>query len=339
MVGKTKKSHFSSNILLLPSPMKDFASCFSDHAVRVADVSCSGHASVSTGDSSSTPLSSQLHSRSIQSSAACAYRSKLTSGKELLIRVTWTRSNAGTGSSLSIGVDPVPCNDTSSHILRKKKGTRTFPMATSSGHNTIVALFWDYTSAKFGSGPEPVSGFYVIVVVDSEFALLIGDTCEETVKKLEGTIKKAEFKLASRREQVLGHVAHTTRARFRDGGAEHEIMISCSKKCDDDDEDGPPEEVLSVSVDNKRVVQVRRLKWNFRGNQTIFVDGAPVDLMWDMRDWFFGHPTTGGFANFLFRARSTLDSRLWLEEEQCLWHGRCQSPPFSLLVQSFRTPS
>lgn len=84
---------------------------------------------------------------------------------------------------------------------------------------------------------------------------------------------------------------------------------------------------------------MRRLKWNFRGNQTIFVDGAPVDLMWDIRDWFFGYPTTGGFANFFFRARSTLDSRLWLEEEQCLWHGRDRSPPFSLLVQSFRTPS
>jgi Plant protein of unknown function (DUF868) len=129
-------------------------------------------------------------------------------------------------------------------------------MATGTGQNTIVALFWDYTLAKYGSGPEPISGFYVIVVVDSEFALLIGDTCEETVKKLEGTIKKAEFKIASRKEQVLGHVAHTTRARFRDGGDEHEITISCSKKGDDDDDDGHPGEVLSVSVDNKRVVQV-----------------------------------------------------------------------------------
>lgn len=259
MVGKTKKSHFSSNILLLPSPMKDFASCFGDHAVRVADVSCSGHASVSTGDSSSSLISSQFNPRSIQSSVTCAYRSQLTTGKELLIRVAWTRTNSATGSLLSIGVDPIPCNDTSSHMLRKKKGTRTFPMATGNGHNTIVALFWDYTSAKYGSGPEPVSGFYVIVVVDSEFALLIGDTGEEIVKKLEGTIKKAEFKMASRKEQVLGHVAHTTRALFRDGGAEHEIMISCSKKGkgDDDDDEGPPEEVLSVSVDNKRVVQVR----------------------------------------------------------------------------------
>jgi hypothetical protein len=36
---------------------------------------------------------------------------------------------------------------------------------------------------------------------------------------------------------------------------------------------------------------VKQLQWNFRGNQTIFVDNLLVDLMWDVHDWFF-NPTS-----------------------------------------------
>ncbi|CAI0454141.1 unnamed protein product [Linum tenue] len=61
------------------------------------------------------------------------------------------------------------------------------------------------------------------------------------------------------------------------------------------------------------------MQWNFRGNQTIFVDGLLVDLMWDVHDWFF-HPeattaTAPAAAVFMFRTRSGLDSRLWPEEK------------------------
>jgi hypothetical protein len=76
-------------------------------------------------------------------------------------------------------------------------------------------------------------------------------------------------------------------------------------------------------------VQARRLRWNFRGNQTVFVDGAPVDVMWDLYGWWFRDPP--GCAVVMLRARSALESRLWLEEEGA-------APGFSLVVQAFKAP-
>ncbi|KAJ3671343.1 hypothetical protein LUZ60_007422 [Juncus effusus] len=333
MVGKNKKQHLSGSILLLPSPMKDFASCFSDQAVRIADVSCSGTASVSTGES----ISSQLHHHNHHSiqSLTSTYWSSLTTGQELLIRLSWSCSATGTVSSLSVGVDPIPHSDKpSSHVLRKTKGSCTFSISTKTEPNTIVALFWDYSYAKYESGAEPFSQFYVIVVVNSEIALLLGDTCDEVIKKFEGSVKMSEFRLIGRKEQVLGQMVHTTKAKFREFGTEHEITVSCKMKGEEDEN----EEVFSVSIDKKRVVQIRRLKWNFRGNQTIFVDGAPIDLMWDMHNWWYGKPVpVPSCAVFLFRARSTLESRLWLEEEQSHSNNGKFDPPFSLLIQSFRS--
>ncbi|KAL7115339.1 hypothetical protein ACP275_04G178000 [Erythranthe tilingii] len=48
--------------------------------------------------------------------------------------------------------------------------------------------------------------------------------------------------------------------------------------------------------------------------KTIFLDGLLVDLMWDVFDWFY-NPGALGNAVFMFRTRSGLDSRLWLEEK------------------------
>jgi hypothetical protein len=73
---------------------------------------------------------------------------------------------------------------------------------------------------------------------------------------------------------------------------------------------------------------VKRLKWNFRGNQTIFVDGLLVDLLWDVHNWFF--KGVYGNAVFMFRNRSGLDSRLWLEEK--LEVKDKESVDFSLLI-------
>lgn len=74
--------------------------------------------------------------------------------------------------------------------------------------------------------------------------------------------------------------------------------------------------MLSVSIDKKMVIRVKKLQWNFRGNQTIFLDGLLVDLMWDVHDWFYNNNgDDSGNAVFMFRTRSGLDSRLWIMEE------------------------
>ncbi|XP_073013760.1 uncharacterized protein [Typha latifolia] len=300
--------------------MKDFASCFSDHAVRVSDVSCSG----GSGRSSSSVLV-DIKSRSIQSAVTCLYRTRLSSSnKDLLVRLDWSKGHLG--PTLSVGVDDDPSlhqwepNAMSCQQLRKKKGTRTF----TSG-NSNVALFWDISSARYGSGPEPIADFYVVVMVDAEFALLLGDTSDECTKKFDSATPAAKFSMVARNEQVLGHALYSTKSRFREDGREHEITISYNNN----------ESELSVCVDRKRVVYVRRLMWNFRGNQTIFIDGSPVDMMWDVHDWWFSN-SSGGCAVFMFRTRSALESRLWFEEE--VLHKQQGVSGFSFLVQAFKTP-
>lgn len=304
--------------------MRDFASCYNEHAVMVSASSCSG----------SGAGTASVRDASARSAVTCLYRTKLSTQKELLIRVTWSKSLLGHG--LSVGVDdssspqhPPPHKaalSSNSLLLRKKKGTRTYLSG-----DTEVRLQWDISSAKYGSGPEPLEGFYLVVVVEAEVALVLGDTSREHIGSLEGSsVPVADFSLVSRRDQVLGGTPYATKARFGDNGRDHEIMIRCKGG-----DGGGKDAELCVSIDRKKVVQVRRLRWNFRGNQTIFVDGLPVDMMWDVHDWWFSHAS--GCAAFMFRARSALENRLWLEEEAA-HKEQTGKPGFSLLIHAFKTP-
>ncbi|OAY68162.1 hypothetical protein ACMD2_26775 [Ananas comosus] len=304
------------------SSMKDLASCFGEHAVRVSDVSCSGSSGGSV--SASSPLLGAPpvpDSPAAPSAVTALYRARLVSSpapRELLIRVSWSRSHVG--PALSVGVDDSPSPSSSPmtcHLLRKKKGSRSFTTSRAAS----VSLSWDVSSAKYASGPEPVANFYLSVSVDGEPALSLGDAAP-------AASGAAEFSLLSRKEQVLlAQAFYSTRAQFRQGGREHEITIRCG---------GDDAAELAVCVDRKRVVHVRRLRWNFRGNQTIFVDGSPVDMMWDVHDWWFSSPA--GYAVFMFRTRTALESRLWLEEEMVADDHRAPAA-FSLLIQAFKNPT
>ncbi|KAF2313001.1 hypothetical protein GH714_008677 [Hevea brasiliensis] len=59
-----------------------------------------------------------------------------------------------------------------------------------------------------------------------------------------------------------------TKARF--GGKNRDISIDCTVNSD---------ARLCFSVDNKRVLQIKRLKWKFRGNEKIEVDGVPIQTL------------------------------------------------------------
>ncbi|XP_020171453.1 uncharacterized protein [Aegilops tauschii subsp. strangulata] len=125
-------------------------------------------------------------------------------------------------------------------------------------------------------------------------------------------------------------IMHTVqRVRFAEGGPDDEVSIGCSSGGVGGSAE---EEELWVSVDGKRAVQARWPRLNFRGNQTMFVDGAPVDVMRDLHGWWFREPPYGS-AMVMLRARSALQSRLWLEEEEVA----TAVPGFSLVLQAFQS--
>ncbi|KAK4419331.1 hypothetical protein Salat_2346000 [Sesamum alatum] len=293
--------------------MKNIAICYSENAIKISDSYCSGPSTHAyTTSSHLTPA--------IQNAVTCVYRVKLSTEKtQFPIRLTWSNLlNQGFAISVS----------KSSRVLRKEKGTTAFESG-----GLRVEVFWDLSRAKYDSGPEPVAGFYVVVVVNSEVSLILGDIEQELeVKKRVSDTRVSEFSLVSRSENLSGKTVYSTRARFCETGACHDILIKCSA------EDGTASmknPVLSVYMDKKSVIEVKRLQWNFRGNQTIFLDGLLVDMMWDVHDWFFS-PSTG-CGVFMFRTRSGLDSRLWLEEKS-LEQNQQEKVGFSLLISACKNP-
>ncbi|XP_025801400.1 uncharacterized protein LOC112880883 [Panicum hallii] len=301
--------------------MRDF-SCFGDGAVSLAVGAAGGGGAGAALD------------RSLQAATASVYRVALSSRKELRIRVTWTRGAAAPAAAaagatgLAVAVDdgsralplatPAPLGTprrttaaapapaaAAQHLLQKKRGTRSF--ATDAG--TAVSIYWDTAEAKYHhpGAPEPSRDYYLAVVADGELALLLGGG--------EGLV-------------------HTTRCRFRDDGAEHEVTVACRGE----EWGGPSRDgEVAVSVDGKKVVEARRVKWNFRGNRTaVLGDGAVVEVMWDVHDWWFaGVSPGGGGAQFMVKARGAGDGgRVWMDEEMA---SKGQPPAgFFLHLQCYR---
>ncbi|XWS70479.1 hypothetical protein CRYUN_Cryun03dG0051600 [Craigia yunnanensis] len=171
-------------------------------------------------------------------------------------------------------------------IFWKKRGYKKL----SSANVPNVQVFWDLSKAKFGSGPEPDSGFYIAVVVDGEMTLLVGDSTKEAYARTRTQKPGRSQALVLRREHLFGNKVYNTKARF--GGKSREISIYCKVNKD---------AKLLFSVDNRRVLQIKRLKWKFRGNERIEVDGVSIQVSWDVYNWLFDQDLNNGHAVFMFK--------------------------------------
>ncbi|KAI3746333.1 hypothetical protein L6452_08761 [Arctium lappa] len=303
--------------------MRNLATCYSEHAIKVSDSYCSGN------NSNQIYLSPPIIP-TIQDEVSTLYKLKLSTQNHLFITLTWSTHTID--FAFSISIHEHHSNSSKAFQFRKIKGSKKLEPFDSN-----IQLIWDLTKASYEIGPEPVKGYFLAVLVNSEMILIGDEDFEELeLKRLVFDYPLAKSSLVSRIERFSGG-EYSSRAKFFDTGTWHDIMITCVA----DDRKIKNSLSLSVCIDKKNVIQVKRLRWNFRGNQTVFLDGMLVDLMWDVHDWFFDSNSSTKSRSragiFLFRPRSGLDSRLWFEEKN-LGEEEQEKVGSSLLICACKTP-
>ncbi|CAO2207572.1 unnamed protein product [Urochloa humidicola] len=305
------------------------------------ELSCFGDASVGVAAATATSVSGRgALDRSLQAATTSVYRAALSSGEEMLVRVTWTRSAAG-AAGVAVAFDDGGGDSTATAakrsgqvlLLQKRRGSRS--LVTAAG--TAVGVHWDVAEAKYsstGPSPEPERDYGLAIVAGGELALLLGagGAARELARRHGAAAAPHErggAVLVSRREQVRGAAAaHVTRCRFREGGEEHEVAVHACRG-------GGGEGLLRVSIDGEKVAEVRRLGWGFRGNRAaVLADGEVVDVMWDVHDWWFGGAGAGAGAQFMVKARAE-EGRLWMAADETAARGQLTGG-FFLHVQCYR---
>ncbi|CAN4092965.1 unnamed protein product [Withania somnifera] len=262
--------------------MRDFPSCFGENGVQVADASCSSVGVIKTP----------------QNLVTCVYQCKLL-GKSCLITVVWTKSLMG--QCLSVEIDDMShqclCKvDVKPSLFSKRKGSRSLEV-----NSCKIDIHWDFSLAKFGSGPEPVEGYYIAVVCKGQVVLSIGDLRKEAFKKSNATPPLSNPMFISKREHIFWKRVFGTKAQFCYTGPIHDITIECDSSVNDDP-------CLLVRIDSKTVMQVKHLRWKFRGNDTVLIDGLPVEVFWDVHNWLF----SSNFGNAVFMFQTCLSAeKLW----------------------------
>uniref|UniRef100_A0ACD6A6E3 Uncharacterized protein n=1 Tax=Avena sativa TaxID=4498 RepID=A0ACD6A6E3_AVESA len=294
--------------------MRDFPSCFGESGVQIADAASSSSSAGAKG--------------AAQNLVTCLYQAHF-SARPCVISVTWSRSLMGQG--LSVGVDDLSgagagqclCKaDIKPWLFSKKKGSKSLD-----ADGGKIDIFWDLSGARFGAGPEPLEGFYVAVVFDLELVLLLGDMKKDAYRKTGANRPLSNAAFVARREHIYGKKIYSAKAQFCDNGQFHDLVIEC-------DTVGLKDPCLEIRIDKKPVMQVKRLAWKFRGNQTILVDGLPVEVFWDVHSWLFGSTTSN--AVFMFQTCQAPEKSMPWSYSQIFRESRVQGLGFSLILYAWK---
>ncbi|CAN6214850.1 unnamed protein product [Urochloa humidicola] len=153
----------------------------------------------------------------------------------------------------------------------RRRGSKRF--TTASGR--AVAFSWDLSRARFaaaGRRPEPASRYSLHVSVDGELALSVGD-------RGGGASSSAGLLLTRRETAVIagGSAAEAYATTVvDDAGEAHEVTL------------GVEDTAMWVAVDGEKALQVRRLRWKFRGSERLDLPrGRRVRVTWDLHGWLF----------------------------------------------------
>ncbi|KAL5224713.1 hypothetical protein ABZP36_011352 [Zizania latifolia] len=216
------------------------------------------------------------------------------------VTLTWSRAKLGlllTAELHLAGGEAAPAR----FVLRpwlpwRRRGSKRF---AAGGH--VVGFSWDMSRARLaGRWPEPVSRYSLHVSVDGELALVVGDLAPSPSAGL----------LLTRREDAVAAGrgdAYTTIVAV--AGEKHEVSIALE------------DAVMWVAIDGEKALQVRRLRWKFRGNERLDLPRGRVRVLWDLHGWLFSPDAA---AVFVLRfetadvADGADDSRIDVEDDACM---------------------
>ncbi|XP_020574202.1 uncharacterized protein LOC110020442 [Phalaenopsis equestris] len=250
-----------------------------------------------------------------QCSVIIVYRAKI-GGNPRIVTVMWNKTLIS--HSLSIVVDRPDCSfepastckiDIKPWPFWIKKGFKSLDVC---GHQ--IEIYWDLRAAKFSTGgrPEPISCYYVALVSGEEVVLLLGDLKKKAYKRTKARPSLDDATMLSKRENLFGKRSFPTRVRFEEGKKEHDIvvenLISTGSGMDAE---------MWISVDGVVAIHVSNLQWKFRGNKKVMVEGLPVQVFWDVHDWFFKAEGLGQ-ALFIFKP----GEEMVVEEEAATEKGK-----------------
>lgn len=270
--------------------MKDFTSCSGENSVKVGDF-------ISSSSGSSGRVSQNL--------VSCVYKCRLRR-YSCLITLTWTKNLMGYALCLSIDDVSNQCLckiDIKPGLFSKRKGSKSVELGGSNASRIDVC--WDLTCAKFGTSPQPYEGFYIGVMFNNELVLLLGDLEKEACKRMSTSLVKSKSVFIAKREHIFGKKLFAAKAQFFDKGLTHDVVIESGNV-------GVVDSCLVVRIDNKTVMKVKHLQWKFRGNQTIIIDGLPVEIYWDVHNWLYGNAL--GSAVFMFQTCLSAE-KMWDTQE------------------------
>jgi len=142
-----------------------------------------------------------------------------------------------------------------------------------------VAFSWDLSRARFaaaGRRPEPASRYSLHVSVDGELALAVGDGARPAAS--------AGLLLSRRENAVVADGPGEAYATTVDvAGEAHEVSLAVE------------DSAMWVAIDGEKALQVRRLRWKFRGERLDLPRGR-VRVTWDLHGWLFSPDAAAVFV-------------------------------------------
>uniref|UniRef100_A0A5B7BDA3 DUF868 domain-containing protein n=1 Tax=Davidia involucrata TaxID=16924 RepID=A0A5B7BDA3_DAVIN len=228
-----------------------------------------------------------LISRSRQSLLMSIYQTRIASQCRV-ITITWYKNLLLHGLSVSV---QGPDGDSNHYCCKVELKPWFFWRKQGAKHFIVdgkpVDVVWDLKAAKFNGETEPQSDYYVAIICDEEVVLLVGDLKKDAYRRTGCRPALIEPVLVSKKEHIFGKKKFSTRGKFHEKGNFHDISIECYNGITSDSSVGVFDPEMEIRVDGNLVIHVEHLQWKFRGNESIYVNKARLEVYWDVHDWLF----------------------------------------------------